>query len=340
VSARAPTAQDVARLAGVSQSAVSRAFTPGASVSAPMRDRVLKAAEALGYRPNLIARSLITRRSGMIGVAVGNLSNHIYPRMLEALSERLQAAGYRILLFTAPRDGSADPELEQVLRYQVDALVLAATMLSSRVADECRAAGVPVILFNRTSGTRGICSVTGQNREGARAIAELLADASHVRPAFLAGSERASTSRDRERGFREGCAARGLPEPAVEIGDFSQEGARVAMRTLLRRRPRPDAVFCASDSMAIVAMDVARHDFGLRVPQDLSIVGFDDAPPASWPAYALTTWAQPVDDMVDATATLLAEQLAGSAPARHEVLPGRLVLRGSCRLPALAEASA
>ena len=306
-----------------------------------MRERVLRAAAELGYRPNLIARSLITRRSGMIGVAVGNLSNHLYPRMLEALSDRLQAQGYRILLFTAPRDGSADPELEQVLRYQVDGLILAATMLSSRVAEECRAAGVPVILFNRTSGTRGVSSVTGANRDGARAIAELLAEAGHARPAVIAGPSSASTSREREAGFREGCTASGLPEPPVETGDFQAAAAARAMRALLSRRPRPDAVFCASDSMAIVAMDVARHDFGLRVPENLSIVGFDDAPPAAWPAYALTTWAQPVDAMVDATVSLLWEQLADAAPPpRQVIVPGRLMLRQSCRLPAVMEARA
>jgi DNA-binding LacI/PurR family transcriptional regulator len=152
--ARGPTASDVARLAGVSQSAVSRSFTPGASISAAMRARVMRAAEALDYRPNLIARSLITRRSGMVGVAIGSLGNFLYPDMLERLAARLRDAGLRILLFTAPPDGDADPELAQIMRYQVDAVILAATTLSSALAEDCRRAGVPVILFNRTGRSR------------------------------------------------------------------------------------------------------------------------------------------------------------------------------------------
>ena len=332
--ARGATAHDVARRAGVSQSAVSRTFTPGASVSAATRARVLEAAQAIGYRPNLIARSLITRRSGMIGVAVANLSNHLYPRLLEALAERLQDAGYRILLFIAPTDEHADPELEQILRYQVDALVLAATTLSSRLADECRAAGIPVILLNRTSGTSAASSVTGANYDGARAIASLMARTGHCRPAFVAGTASASTSRDREAGFFAGCAEHGLPEPVRLSGQFRYDVAAEGLRGLLARPDRPDAIFCANDPMAFAAIDVARHDFGLRIPEDISVAGFDDVPTAAWPAYALTTWAQPVDGMVDATATLLMEQLADPTVApRHIVVPGRLVVRGSCRLP-------
>ncbi len=276
---QAATAHDVAHHAGVSQSAVSRAFTAGASISAAMRARVMEAAQALGYRPNLIARSLITRRTGMVGIAIGNLSNHIYPAMLEALAMRLQAEGYHILLFSAPRDGNADPALEQILRYQVDAVVLAATTVSSALADECRDAGIPVILFNRTSRSMDAASVTAANRQGAREIASLIAAAGHRRPAFIAGAPNTSTSQDRQTGFIEACAAYGLPAPLIEIGSYSDAGARRAMTALLARPAPPDAVFCASDQMAIAAMDVARHDHHLRVPQDISIIGFDDAPP-------------------------------------------------------------
>ncbi len=328
----AATAMDVARLAGVSQSAVSRAFTPGASISAATRERVAAAARQLGYSPNLIARSLITRRSGMIGVAVGTLSNFLYPGMLEILGDRLQALGYRILMFTAPLDGNADPELEAIMRYQVDAVVLAATTLSSRLADECRAAGVPVILFNRTSRSRDVASVTSTNRQGGREIATLFAAGGHRRPAFMAGVENASTSRERERGFAEGLAAAGLPPPLRAVGQFDYAAACAAMTELLRGRNRPDAVFCASDHMAIAAMDVARGAFSLRVPEDISLAGFDDAPPAAWPAYALTTYAQPIAAMVDGTIELLMERITDPAAAlRHITVPGHLVLRGSCR---------
>jgi DNA-binding LacI/PurR family transcriptional regulator len=337
-SARRPrpvTATDVARRAGVSQSAVSRTFTPGASVAPKTRAAVLEAARALGYRPNLIARSLITRRSRIIGLAVGYLHNQFYPAVLETLSARLQALGYQLLLFTAPQAEHADPLLEDILRYQVDGLILASTTLSSRLAAECRAHGIPVILFNRTTDGRStVESVTGDNRRGGRTIADFLVAGGHRRFAFMAGVENSSTSRDRERGFREGLAAHGFTgiERVVGQYDFDRAGA-VAASLFGRARP-PDALFCASDHMAIAAIDAARAR-GLRVPDDVSIVGFDDAIPARWAAYDLTTFAQPVEAMVEATVGLLQARLADpSLPLRRVVVPGALVVRGSARLPA------
>ena len=240
-SRRSITASDVAIRAGVSQSAVSRCFTPGTSVSERMRDRVMQAAQALGYRPNLIARSLITRRSGMIGVAVGSVAQHLYPGTLQALATRLQAEGYRILLFTAPPDGQADPALEQIMAYQGDAVILAAATVSSQLATQCRAAGIPVVLYNRTVRGQAASSVTCTNRIAGTEIAALFAAGGHRRPAFIAFDPSASTSRDRERGFREGCRTYGLPDPVVEVGASTDAGARQAMTALLRRRDPPDA---------------------------------------------------------------------------------------------------
>jgi DNA-binding LacI/PurR family transcriptional regulator len=332
---RAVTAFDVARLAGVSQSAVSRTFTPGASVAPKTRAAVLEAARALGYRPNLIARSLITRRSRIIGLAVGYLHNQFYPSVLEALSARLQALGYQLLLFTAPQAGHADPLLEDILRYQVDGLILASTTLSSRLAAECRAHGIPVVLFNRTTDGRStVESVTGDNRRGGRTIADFLVAGGHRRFAFMAGVEHSSTSRDRERGFREGLAAHGVSRIARVAGHYDFDRAGAAAAALFDAPVRPDALFCASDHMAIAAIDAARRR-GLRVPQDVSIVGFDDAVPARWAGYDLTTFLQPVDAMVEATVGLLQARLADPAlPLRRIVVPGVLIVRGSARLPA------
>jgi LacI family transcriptional regulator len=269
----------------------------------------------------------------MIGVAVGTLSNFVYPGVLEALADGLRARGYRILLFTAPSHEDADPELAQIMRYQVDGVVLAATTLSSALAEECRAAGVPVLLFNRTGASRAVSSVTADNREGGRVIAGLLAAAGHRRCAFLAGAANASTSREREEGFVEGLRGHGLSLFARAEGGYDSARAAEATAALLAKRKRPDALFCASDHMAVAAIDVARAA-GLRVPEDLSIVGFDDAPPAAWPPYRLTTYALPVAAMVGAAIDLLMGALADPAtPPRQVVVPGHLVLRSSCRLP-------
>jgi DNA-binding LacI/PurR family transcriptional regulator len=328
------TATDVARLAGVSQSAVSRAFTPGASIAAATRLKVVAAAQRLGYRPNAIARSLITRRSRIIGVAVAYLQNHFYPEVLEALSRGLQAHGYHLLLFTADAARHADPQLEEVLAWRVDALILASTTLSSALAEQCRLAGIPVLLFNRTSRGASVSSVTGENQRGGALIAEFLRAGGHRRLAFLAGIENSSTSRDRERGFTGWLAEQGHPPPLREVGLYHFDAAAAAARRLLARPDRPDAIFCANDYMATAVAEVARHEFGLRIPRDLSLVGFDDTATARWPSFSLSSFSQPLQPMVDATVAMIIELIENpGTPTRHAVVPGELVVRGSARIP-------
>ena len=332
--ARGITANDVAARAGVSQAAVSRAFTPGASVSQTMRKKVMKAAGELGYQPNAIARSLITRRSRIVGVAMAYLDNLFYPHALEALAARLNERGLQILLFTAQKDRAADPGLQEILRYQVDALILASTTLSSALAEECRRARVPVVLFNRKTRNGKVASVTGDNVTGGRQIGRFFAACGHRTCAYIAGLENASTSRDRERGFSAGLRAAGAAAPLRAVGHYSFDGARAAARTLLSLPTRPDAIFAANDHMAFAAMDVARREFGLRIPEDVAFAGFDDVPAAEWGAYDLTSFSQPLNAMVDEAVALLDAFFAdGDAAPRQVVVPGELILRSSTRPP-------
>jgi DNA-binding LacI/PurR family transcriptional regulator len=331
---RAPaTAHDVARVAGVSQSAVSRAFTPGGRVAPDTRARIVAAAEQLGYRPNRLARSLITRRSNIIGVAMGYLENQFYPQALEALSRRLRGHGFQVLLFSTDPGNHADPAIAEVLQYHVDALVLASTTLSSRLAADCKAAGVPVVLLNRTTSASGVCSVTGDNAEGGRTIAAFLAAGGHRRFAFMAGLENSSTSRDREAAFTDWLRANGLPPPQRAVGSYDFAITMQATRDLLKRKSeRPDAIFCANDHTAIAVLEVIRHEFGLRVPQDIAVVGFDDVGAARWPSFSLTTYSQPIDPMIDGVVDLITSLLGRDAGrARHLRIPGELVVRGSTR---------
>ena len=164
------TSEDVAKRAGVSQSAVSHAFTEGASIAEATKQRIMQAAADLNYRPNLLARSLMTRRSKIIGVAVGHLDNPFYSALLEHLAVALAKFGYRILLFSTSADDDADPMLEAVLSSGVDALVSASTLLSSRMADEYQRAGTPVVLVNRRSEVENVSCVTGNNVSGARPL--------------------------------------------------------------------------------------------------------------------------------------------------------------------------
>ena len=337
----AVTSFDVARLAQVSQSAVSRSFTPGASVSEATRALVMDAALKLGYRPNAHARSLITGRSRIIGLVLSYLENLFYPVALQRLAERLQRDGYHVLLFIN-QNPNADELVTEILQYHVDGIVLAATTLSSALARNCADADIPVVLFNRVMGhsgaksTQSVSSVRGDNVAGGRAVAEFLLAGGHRRIAYIAGNEESSTNLERERGFREGLACAGLHIWARATGNYDFERARqAALELFAAGHERPDAVFVASDHMAFAVMDALRFDLGLRVPEEVSVVGFDNVPQADWGAYRLTTFEQPVDSMIEATVGLLQERLRveGAGPARNIVVPGSLIVRGSARLP-------
>lgn len=328
------TSHDVARIAGVSRSAVSRTFTNGASVSDETRKAVLEAAKKLKYRPNLFARSLITNRSSIIGLAVSALDNQYYPEVVQSFSEELANAGYRLLLFITHGSTGHDPMLNELLRYRLDALILASSTLSSALAEECRAAGVPVIMYNNIDPSSEIASVAGTNGLGARTVAAYLAAAGHKRFGYVAGLEGDSTNHEREAGFTSFLLEHDLPAPARASGHFTFDGAVQATRALLNRKNPPDAIFCVNDHAALAALQVASTEFG-RVPgKDISIVGFDNVPIAGWPCFSLTTYSQPTARMVTRTIELLHMALKHeSTDGMHERIPGELCVRASARLP-------
>jgi DNA-binding LacI/PurR family transcriptional regulator len=328
------TSSQVAEHAGVSQSAVSRTFTPGASISSKTRAKVLASAKELGYRPNAIARSLITNRSRIIAVVMAYLENLFYPDVLEELGRRLAAEDYHLLLFTGFMDRDSDPVFDQLMQYRVDGIILASTSLSSDLSEECATAGIPVVLFNRTTQRDAVSSVTTRNRDGGRKIAEFLVAGGHKSFGYIAGLENSSTNRDRFLGFAEGLQAHGFTDIKLGKGNYSRPDAEAAARDMLSRPDRPEAIFVANDHMAVAVMDVARHEFGIAVPEQLSIVGYDDVGPARWTSYGITSMSQPLKKMVEATVDILMDQItSGEIEAEHRILSGELVVRTSARLP-------
>ena len=329
------TSLDVARRAGVSQSAVSRVFTPGASVSQAMTERVRAAATELGYRPNVLARTMITGKSRLIGLVVAYLDNQFYPEILEKLSTSLQQRGYHVLVFMAQQTaGNIDPVLQEIMDYQVDGIVLASVAMSSILAERCDDAGIPVVLFNRAEQQDRFSTVTSDNFAGGKALAEFLVAGGHQRIGYIAGWEGASTQRDREAGFCTGLAAHGLSLFARGVGDFRIEVAAEAARKMFSADEIPDAVFVANDHMAFAVIDVLRGELGLRVPEDVSVVGYDDVQLSSWPSFDLTTVRQRSDEMVAETIAALMAQIEGGATTPHRVkIDGPLVVRGSARRP-------
>lgn len=332
---RRVTSAEVARRAGVSRSAVSRVFTPGASASPDTVAKVRRAAQELGYRPNVLARAMASGKSRIVGLLVAYLDNQFYPMAMERLSRALQAQGYHILVFMVPNatDG-VEKLVDELMDYQVDGIILASVSMSSALAGRCAAAGIPVVLFNRGQDGTGLSTVTSDNLAGGRKVAEFLVAGGHRRIAHIAGWQGASTGRDRALGFRQGLAESGLSPLAAIDGMYKREAAAEAARVLMMRRDPPDAIFVGNDHMAFAVMDCLREDLGLRVPQDVSIVGYDDVPLADWGAYRLTSLRQPVARMVEATVETLLGQIADPArPPQKTEIAGPLILRDSARIP-------
>jgi DNA-binding LacI/PurR family transcriptional regulator len=329
------TAADVARLAGVSQSAVSRVFTPGASASAKTAQKVRAAAEMLGYRPNPLARAMITGRTRMIGLVVAYLDNQFYPVALELLSRALQDRGYHILIFMADNNAARVAEvMQELIDYRVDGIVTASVAMTNDLTARCEAVGIPVVLFNRGQDDPRLSEVTSDNIAGGRRVAEFLVAGGHTHIAHVAGWQGSSTGRDRAEGFRQGLAAHGQAPLAVIDGMYSRDTAAQVTRQLFNAPDRPDAIFVGNDHMAFAVMDTLRSDLGLSVPADVSVVGYDDVPMAAFAAYDLTTIRQPVRRMVDATVEMLLARIEGDDPTpRKTRIDGPLILRGSARRP-------
>ena len=329
------TSAEVARLAGVSQSAVSRVFTPGASASAKTVEKVRAAAEELGYRPNVLARSLITGRTRIIGLVVAYLENQFYPMALELLSRALQGRGYHILIFMAENSTERVPQvMAELLDYQVDGIITASVAMSNDLTSRCDAAGIPVVMFNRGQDDARLSEVTSDNISGGRRATQFLIDGGHKRIAHVMGWQGSSTGRDRAEGFRQAMAATGLDPVDMVDGMYSRDVAADVTRVVYQGGQRPDAIFVGNDHMAFAVMDTLRYDLGLSVPGDVSIVGYDDVPMAAWGAYGLTTIRQPVNRMVQATVEALLDQIEGGSAAPTKTrIDGPLMVRTSARKP-------
>mgnify|MGYP000077962865 CR=1 FL=1 len=326
---------DVARLAGVSQAAVSRVFTPGASVSEDTRAKVMAAVEILGYRPNVIARSLVSNSTYIIGLVVKRFTNPFYAKMIQDFTRTLQEHGYWTLVLNIAENEELEKTLLTALQYRVDGLIITSATLSSHLAQECARFGRPVVMFNRYATEGSAHVVCSDNALGGRLVADAFLDAGCRRIAFIAGEESSSTNRDREAGFVCRLHERGGTLSFREsAGDYSYELGYEAAARLLQNGERPDAIFCANDLIAMATLDLAVHKLNIKVPEELSIVGFDDIPPAGWPSYNLTTVRQPFGMLVDTTINVLLDAISnpGMQPVQR-VIPPRLIWRESCRKP-------
>lgn len=302
------TSYDVARHAGVSQSAVSRCFKDGASVSKKMRERVMKSVKALGYQPNAIARGLITRRSNMVGVIVSNLN--FYPEVLSELSARFAGRGVHVLLFTIDHESDVSRIIDQLWQYQVDGVVAAAHLNEEQINlfDE---RNVPVVFYNRSYQDHPVSSVCCDQIEGERQLVNLLVNSGeHKSFAIIGGPKDSVVSMQRTQGAIDRLHDLGITDIVQADGEYTYQSGRVAVQKVIEERGSvPDAIICANDIMAIGCMDELRYHLNLDVPGDVSVVGFDGVRSAGWSSFDLTTIQQPVESMAEAAVTMLLDRV-------------------------------
>jgi DNA-binding LacI/PurR family transcriptional regulator len=331
IKARA-TSYDVARHAGVSQSAVSRCFKQGASVAPRTREKILASARALNYYPNAIAQGLITKRSNMVAIVISNLTNLYYPEVLAELTQRLSVKGIRVLLFSLAAESDVDDVLDQVWRYRVDGAIVAARLDPSQLAAFADR-GVPVVLYNRIGEGLPAASVCCDSASGEHALVEGLVEAGHELFGIIAGPADSYVGEERVQAAQKRLSQLGR-EAIIVRGNYDYESGGSGLRELMRMTSRKlDALICANDLMAIGAIDCARINFEMDVPQDLSIVGFDGVGPARWLAYQVTTVRQPVRRMTEAAVSMLIERIEqpGTLPEQR-LFAGELLTGQSARL--------
>jgi DNA-binding LacI/PurR family transcriptional regulator len=298
VADRRVTAKEVAELAGVSVSAVSRTFTAGASVSPETRKKVLAATQTLGYYPNALARSLMTGRTELIALISNNFDNPLFMEIFDLFTRRLQQRGRRPLLANLSGGARTDVALEMLLKYSVDGVIVASSTLPLRFNEQCAEAGMPVVqAFGRPSSSASGNIVGCDNLQGGWLAGEMLRERGYRNIAFLGGPQAATSTEDRLRGLRDSLATAGLAPCAVVYGhSYCHEAGFTLMKQLLRNGGI-DAVFCGDDVLAMGAIDACR-EAGVGVPRDLGVIGFNNMAMAAWPAYDLTTIHQPVADII------------------------------------------
>ncbi len=327
------SAEDVARRAGVSRSAVSRTFTPGASVSTETRDRVMRAADELGYRVNHLARSLARRRTGIVCLVAADVETPHIARLVKAITRRLQDE-QRVGLLLSLGGPSDDPAatLEQTFHYRADATIVLSGTPAESIVRRALESGQRLILINRADPVAGPDHIRTSSEDAAQSALKAFLEAGCRRLAVVNSGRPTPSLAAREEAFKAGASAEGLAVDVVREGSGSHyEGGLAAARRLFARGRRPDAVFCVNDLMAFGVMDCARHEFGLEIPSALCVIGFDDIPQADWLAYRLTTFSQPFDVIAQAAVRLAVQERGPEVAAETVSVAPRLVWRDTVR---------
>jgi DNA-binding LacI/PurR family transcriptional regulator len=321
------TAEDVALLAGVSRSVVSRAFTEGAYIDADKRRRALQAADTLGYRPNALAAGLQGAQSNLVVIFMGETVNEYDREVSTALVAGLNSIGKWPIAISGSGD-AARTAVSNVMRYPLEAMILRSGSMDADMLDVCDKLSIPVISCGRVLLRPGVDNICCRNREGMASGANMLIAKGRRRFGFIGGPVGYASSHDRRQGVFDALQKAGLTLQAEARGAFTVQSGCDAVEQLAGLH-KLDALICANDAMAIGALSALKAK-GREVPKDISVLGFDDISMASWPAFGLTTIRNPIDALVSSVLDLLGRRsLTPDKPDETIHLDTNLILRQS-----------
>lgn len=329
---QAATIKEVAERAGVSTATVSRVLSGQQAVRQELIDKVREAVRALDYQPNRAARNLRKRSAQIIGVVISDIQNPFFPGVMRGIEKVLEEAGYTLLLSNSDEDPRRELIHLNTLRAEgVAGIILAPARSDAEPLRQFIRSGMPVVAIDRGVTRASVDTVTVNNISGAASAVAHLVELGHTRIAMISGPDVVTTGAERRRGYLRGMELAGLPAPDEYIrdGQFRQEGGYHAMLDLLDLPEPPTGVLAANNLMSLGALQ-AIHQRGVRIPGEISLVGFDDMPWTSAINPPLTVVAQPTAEIGATAARLLIERIADPArPARHVILETRLIERAS-----------
>jgi LacI family transcriptional regulator len=326
-----PTSRDIARIAGVSQATVSRVLQNRGNVEESTRQRVLKALDDTGYVPNLQARAMRMRRSGLVGVVTGRITNPFYPELLDGLAQAISAANLRMALWASDEPASSTVAVQAIQGGAADGLIFTTATANDPALKQAVSQRLPIVLVNRSITGLKCDQVTSDNVGGGRLVAEYFLTHGHTDVAVVGGNDLISTGRERRQGFVGAFAEHGIQIPASRMPecDFTHDAARSVGLELLGRDDPPSAVFCVNDLVAFGVQDAA-HRLEIAMPDDLWVAGYDDIPMASWDRIDLTSVRQPIESLARvAVETLVKRIQSPDEPFEHRRFGAELAVRGS-----------
>ncbi len=335
-----PTILDLAALCGVSPATVSNALAGKPNVKAQTRDLVLRKAREIGYHASSTARGLRMGRSWSIGLVVGDIANPFVPDVVRGVEDVVWRERKNLILCNT--DFQAEKKtayVRSLLDKQIDGMIVLSQILDDQDMERVEAAGIPLVTVNRRAPGHACDYVGIDNQAGVRMAMDYLVSLGHRRIGFIKGLFRSSSADDRLAAYLEAVAAHGLDsDPSLVVqGDYSIESGDSATRTMMAAAQRPTAIVAANDLMALGALG-ALHDLGIKVPSDVSVVGFDNIQLAEHPLLNLTTINHPKRETGDSAARLLLQRIAGDRndPPRSVILKPSLIVRGTSAPPPAA----